>query len=149
MDIALPKTCIELRTTDAAVVREIDALLDTYTDAEIADLLNERGVRTATMQPFTRITVIRLRTAYGLTSRRTRLLKAGLLTPEDVARRYGLHLSTVHQWRRRGLLRAHPVNDKGEYLYEIPSDDLPAKFAWKRAYRVPPRTTSRDTRGAV
>ena len=149
VEIPLPKTCIELRTTDAAIVKEIDTLLDTYTDAEIADLLNERGVRTATMQPFTRITVIRLRTAYGLTSRRTRLLKAGLLTPHDVARRYGLRLSTVHQWRRRGLLRAHPVNDKGEYLYELPSDDLPAKSAWKRAYRVAPRTTSRDTRGAV
>jgi DNA invertase Pin-like site-specific DNA recombinase len=149
VEIPLPKTCIELRTTDAAIVREIDGLLDTYTDAEIADLLNERGVRTATMQPFTRITVIRLRTAYGLTSRRTRLLKAGLLTPEDVARRYGLRLSTIHEWRRRGLLRAHPVNDKGEYLYEIPSTDLPAKFARKGAYHVSPRTPSRDTRGAV
>jgi len=149
VEIPLPKTCIELRTTDAAIVREIDTLLDTYTDAEIADLLNERGVRTATMQPFTRITVIRLRTAYGLTSRRTRLLKAGLLTPEDVARRYGLRLSTVHEWRRRGLLRAHPINDKGEYLYEIPSDDLPTKFARKRAYHVPPRTPSCDARGAV
>jgi hypothetical protein len=150
VEIPLPKTCIELRTTDAAIVREIDALLDTYTDAEIADLLNERGVRTATLQPFTRITVIRLRTAYGLKSRRTRLLKAGLLTPEDVARRYGLRLSTVHEWRRRGLLHAHPVNDKGEYLYEIPSNDLPAKFAWKRSYQAPPRITqSQDRRGAV
>lgn len=150
VEIPLPKTCIELRTTDAAIVKEIDALLDTYTDAEIADLLNERGVRTATLQPFTRITVIRLRTAYGLNSRRTRLLKAGLLTPEDVARRYNLRLSTVHQWRRRGLLRAHPINDKGEYLYELPSNDLPAKFAWKRSYRVSPRMTqSQDRRGAV
>jgi DNA invertase Pin-like site-specific DNA recombinase len=150
VEIPLPKTCIELRTTDAAIVREIDTLLDTYTDAEIADLLNERGVRTATLQPFTRTIVIRLRTAYGLKSRRTRLIKAGLLTPEDVARRYGLQLSTVHEWRRRGLLRAHPVNDKGEYLYEIPSNDLPPKFAWKRSYQAPPRITpSQDTRGAV
>lgn len=46
LDIPLPKTCVELRTTDTAIVREIDELLDTYTDAEIADLLNERGVRT-------------------------------------------------------------------------------------------------------
>ena len=33
VEIPLPKTCIELRTTDAAIVWEIDALLDTYTDA--------------------------------------------------------------------------------------------------------------------
>jgi hypothetical protein len=32
--------------------------------------------------------------------------EALLLTPEDVARRYGLRLSTVQEWRRRGLLHA-------------------------------------------
>ena len=150
LDIPLPKSCVELRTTDAAVVREIDELLDTYTEAEIADLLNERGVRTPTMCPFTRQRVIRLRTAYGLKHRRTRLLEAGFLTPTDVASRYGVKVCTVHLWRRRGLLRAHPVNDKGDYLYEIPPDDLPAKFAHKRSYQAEPRTTpSQTTRGAV
>jgi hypothetical protein len=150
LDIPLPKSCIELRTTDAAIVREIDGLLDTYTESEIADLLNERGVRTATMCPFTRHRVIRLRTAYGLKHRRTRLLDAGLLTPADVATRYGVKLCTVHLWRRRGLLRAHPINDKGDYLYEISRDALPGKFARKGAYQVVPRTAaSRSTRGAV
>jgi DNA invertase Pin-like site-specific DNA recombinase len=150
LEIPLPKTCVELRTTDAAIVREIDQLLDTYTEAEIADLLNERGVRTATLCPFTRNRVIRLRTAYGLKHRRTRLLEAGLLPPADVAARYGVKLCTVHLWRRRGLLRAHPVNDKGDYVYEIPSDSLPGKFAHKGAYHLEPRTTlTRSARGAV
>jgi hypothetical protein len=150
LDIPLPKTCVELRTTDAVIVREIDELLDTYTDAEIADLLNERGVRTATMRPFTRVSVIHLRVRYGLKHRRTRMLEAGLLTPTDLAARYGVRLSTVHMWRRRGLLRAHPVTDKGEYLYEIPADDLPAKFAHKGAYQPESATsTSRSHRGSV
>jgi DNA invertase Pin-like site-specific DNA recombinase len=150
LDIPLPKTCVELRTTDAAIVREIDELLDTYTDAEIADLLNERGVRTATMRPFTRVSVIHLRVRYGLKHRRTRMLEAGLLTPTDLAARYGVRLSTVHMWRRRGLLRAHPVTDKGEYLYEIPADDLPAKFAHKGAYQPESATSpSRSQGGAV
>jgi hypothetical protein len=150
LDIALPKSCIELRTTDAAIVREIDELLDTYTDAEIADLLNERGVRTATMRPFTRVGVIHLRVRYSLKHRRTRMLEAGLLTPSDIATRCGVHLSTVHLWRRRGLLRAHPVNDKGEYLYEIPPDTLPTKFAHKGAYQAESLIAlSRSQRGAV
>ena len=94
--------------------------------------------------------VIRLRTAYGLKHRRTRLLEAGLLTPDDVATRFGVKLYTVHLWRRRGLLRAHPVNDRGDYLYEIPAEDLPAKFAHKRTYQVEPRSpSSRNVRGAV
>jgi DNA invertase Pin-like site-specific DNA recombinase len=150
LDIPLPKSCIELRTTDARIVREIDELLDTYTEAEIADLLNERGVRTATKTPFTRNGVLRLRTAYGLRDRRTRLLHAGLLTPDDVAKRFGVRLTTVHLWRRRGLLRAHPINDRGDYLYEIPPEDLPGKCAHKRSYQAESRTvSSRSIRGAV
>jgi hypothetical protein len=150
LDIPLPRSCIELRTTDAAVVREIDVLLDTCTEAEIADLLNERGVRTVSMQPFTRLRVMSLRAAYGLKHRRTRLREAGLLTPSDISARYGVTISTVHEWRRRGLLRAHPVNNKGEFLYEIPSENLPGKFQHKGDYQEKCRTShSSNVRGAV
>jgi hypothetical protein len=51
LDLALPKSCVELRTTDAEVIKEIDQLIDTYTDGEIADVLNERGVRTVVTTP--------------------------------------------------------------------------------------------------
>jgi len=150
LDLALPKSCVELRTTDAEVIKEIDHLIDTYTDSEIADVLNERGVRTVVTTPWTAARIGRLRGAYHLSDRRTRLLAEGLLTPEDVAARYGVVLSTVHLWRRRGLLRAHPVNDRGDYLYEIPPEDLPAKYAHKREYLVEPVTsTSRNAGGAV
>ena len=82
--------------------------------------------------------------------RRTRLLAEGLLAPQDVAARYGVVLSTVHLWRRRGLLRAHPINDRGDYLYEIPPEDLPAKYAHKREYQVETLTSSPNaSRGAV
>jgi hypothetical protein len=150
LDLPLPKSCTELRTTDAEVVKEIDRLIDTYTDREVADVLNERGVRTVVTTPWTAARVGRLRAIYGLTDQRTRLLAQGLLTPEDVATHYGVVLSTVHLWRRRGLLRAHPVNDRGDYLYEIPPEDLPSKYAHKREYQVEPATTSPNPlRGAV
>ena len=89
LDLPLPKSCVELRTTDAEVVKEIDRLIETYTDGEIADLLNERGVRTVVTTPWTAARVGRLRAIYRLTDRSTRLLAQGLLTPEDVAARYG------------------------------------------------------------
>jgi DNA invertase Pin-like site-specific DNA recombinase len=150
LDLPLPKSCVELRTTDAEVVKEIDQLIDTYTDGEIADVLNERGVRTVVATPWTGARIGRLRTIYRLTDRRTRLLAQGLLTPQDVAARYGVALSTVHLWRRRGLLRTHPINDRGDYLYEIPPEDLPAKYAHKREYQVAPVTLSPNTsRGAL
>jgi hypothetical protein len=150
LDLPLPKSCVELRTTDAEVVKEIDRLIDTYTDGEIADVLNERGVRTVVSTPWTAARIGRLRTIYRLADRRTRLLGQGLLTPQDVATRYGVVLSTVHLWRRRGLLRAHPINDRGDYLYEIPPEDLPAKFAHKREYQAEMPTPSLSvSRGAV
>lgn len=65
-------------------------------------------------------------------------------------KRFGVKLCTVHLWRRRGLLRAHPVNDRGDYLYEIPPEHVPGKFAHKGAYQAETRTTaSRNARGAV
>ena len=85
LDLPLPKSCVELRTTDAEVVKEIDRLIDTYTDGEIADVLNERGMRTVVTTPWTAARVGRLRSIYRLTDRRTRLLAQGLLTPENVA----------------------------------------------------------------
>ena len=107
-------------------------------------------MRTVVRTPWTAARIGRLRTIYRLTDRRTRLLAQGLLIPQDVAARYGVVLSTVHLWRRRGLLRAHPVNDRGDYLYEIPPEDLPAKFAHKREYQVEPLTSaSRTSGGAV
>ena len=148
--IPFPKTCVELRTTDAAVVREIDTLLDTYTDGEIADLLNERGVRTVVATPWTPARVGRLRQTYALKDRRSRLLEEGLLSPDELAERYHVARSTVHLWRQRGLLRAHPVNDRGDYLYEIPPDALPGKWAHKHDYE-PDSPTSPSPRagGAV
>lgn len=150
LDIPLPKSCIALRTTDAAVVREIDQLLDTYTDGEIAEVLNERGVRTVVNTPWTPTRIGRLRHAYRLKDRQTRLREQGLLSPDDIATRYGGARSTVHVWRRRGLLRAHPVNDRGDYLYELPPDGLPARSAHKGEYQADPLTSaSRNAGGAV
>ena len=111
------------------------------TDGETADLLNERGVHTVVSMPWTAARISRLRVIYGLCDRRARLLRQGLLAPQEVAVRYGVALSTVHLWRPRGLLRAHPVNDRGDYLYEIPAGDLPAKYAHKREYLVEPVTS--------
>jgi hypothetical protein len=108
------------------------------------------AVRTVVATPWTAARIGRLRTIYGLTDRRTRLLAQGLLTSQDVAARYGVMVCTVHLWRPRGLLRAHPINDRGDYLYEIPPEDLPAKYAHKREYQVEPLTSSPPTsRGAV
>ncbi len=118
LDVPLPKSCMELRTTDAEVVKEIDRLIDTYTDGEIADVLNERGVRTVVTTPWTGARIGRLRTI--LSSHRSAYAAAGTgaSDPARCGRALDGTVCTVHMWRRR-MFRAHPINDKGDF-YENP-----------------------------
>jgi hypothetical protein len=152
LDLPLPKSCVRSCELPMLQVVAGDRQAHRYLHRceKSPSVFNERGVRTVVCTPWTAARIGRLRHAYQLVDRRSRLLAQGLLTAEDVAVRYGVVVSTVHLWRRRGLLRAHPVNDKGDYLYEIPSEDLPAKHAHKREYHVPASTTpSRAAGGAV
>ncbi len=132
LTLPLPLMSWQIRQTESAVVQEVDRLLDHHTEAEIAALLNEKGYRSGQGKDFNPRIVARIRRSYGLRDRFTRLRAAGLLTLEEYAAAVGVHKDTVKQWRRRGLLRAHPYNDQGACLYEPPGHDAPKKGAWKR-----------------
>jgi len=113
---------------------EIDRLLNTNTELEIASILNERGLLSGTGKRFDRPIVVRLRYAYDLKDRFSRLRAAGLITIDEMALRLDVLPCTVKKWRDHGLLHAHRYNDKGECLYEAPDALLPRKFAHKRVY---------------
>ncbi len=132
--LPLPLSAAELRKTDAAVIREIDRLLNHHTEREIAAILNRKGMRSGEGRSFHRGMIVHLKSAYQLRDRFTRLRAAGMLTAEEVATRIGIAVPSVKGWRYRGLLSAHRYNDKGQCLYEAPADDLPQKGAHKRAY---------------
>ena len=109
------------------MVAAVDRLLEDHTDARIAALLNEKGWRSGKGGWFTRGIVTRIRYQYRLRSRFDRLREAGMLTQEEIADQLGVHTTTVHDWRRSGLLKAHAYNDKPEYLYESVSENRPLK----------------------
>jgi len=134
LTLPLPQSAPELRKTKPAVIAEIDRLLNTNTEREIAAILNERGFRPGVGNRFDRSVVIRLRYAYELKDRFSRLRAAGLMTLEEIADKLDVLPGTVKKWRDRGLLRAHRYNDKGECLYESPDVLLPKKFAHKYSY---------------
>ena len=52
-----PLTAQQLRATHDDVRQQIDALLDEYTDAQVARSLNERGLRTGAGDPFDTVSV--------------------------------------------------------------------------------------------
>ena len=117
-----------IRQTPSEVVAQIDALREHHTDAQIADILNERGHLSGDGKRFHGHRVSDLARAYGLKSRYDRLREAGLLTSRQIADLLGIHVQTANIWRRHGLLRAHACNDNNDFLYEHPGDDPPVKM---------------------
>ena len=125
--LPIPPTAWELRQTSKQVVAEIDTLLDDYTEAEIASILNDRGHVSGEGKRFHTRIVASLRRDYDMKKRYDRLRDTGMLTLEEMADLLGVSTSTVKTWRNHGLLRAHAYTDKNECLYENPGEDPPVK----------------------
>jgi DNA invertase Pin-like site-specific DNA recombinase len=139
LSLPLPLPATQLRKNDSEVVQLVDRLLNHHTEAEVAALLNERGLRTIEGKPFHHLNIRHIRLAYGLPDRFTRLRARGLLTLNEIADALRVHRTTVLVWRRRGLLRAYPYTERGDYLFEPPAMDAPVKYKWKlpRPHRPP------------
>lgn len=127
LDLPLPLNAWQLRQTEAHVIAEIDRLLDHHTDGEVVAILNQRGLHPGHAERFRRLQFLKLRRAYELDDRFSRLRQRGLLTQEEMAGLLGVSVPTVKQWRYAGLLRAEVYNDKGACLYKPPGDDPPQK----------------------
>ncbi len=120
--LPLPRSAPDLRRTDPAVITEIDRLLDDQTDAQVAELLNARGVRPGVADRFTAAIVTHLRHKYRLTDRFTRLRARGLLTLPEVSALLGAHPATVKGWAREGRIDSVLLHDNGERLFPRPAD---------------------------
>ncbi|MCZ7665386.1 MAG: recombinase family protein [Thermoleophilia bacterium] len=121
LHLPLPLNAAQLRKVDAAVVAEVDRLLEEHTDAEIADILNGRGFLPGVAERFSLGIVRTLRLTYGLTDRYTRLRRRGLITLEEVSELLGADPGTVKVWARRGHIDSEVYNDKGQRLYVRPT----------------------------
>jgi hypothetical protein len=113
--------------TSPEVVAEVDRLLNDHTEAQIAVLLNDGGWRSGTGRAFTKRMISQIRCQYRLKSRYSRLREAGMLTQQEIADQLGIHTTTVHHWRRNGVLKAHAFHKKPEYLYEPVGTNRPVK----------------------
>jgi DNA invertase Pin-like site-specific DNA recombinase len=115
-----PLTPQQLRATDPEVRQQIDALLDEYTDAQVANVLNQRELRTGTGDAFDGVSVQWVRFSAKLKSLKKRLIDAGWLTTKQVAAQLGVSLSTVGTMRSKGRLKGRVCSDKGEWVYWLP-----------------------------
>jgi DNA invertase Pin-like site-specific DNA recombinase len=148
--LPLPKRSWERWTTKPEIIREIDRLLDQHSDAEIAGILNERGVRTGCGTSFTTRKVCCIRRYYTLKSRRLRLQAAGWMTHREVATLLDCPPTLVNHWRGVGLLTGIHFDDRNDFLYQRPSDDVVAQIrARQQRSRWIPRNPQPHISGAV
>jgi hypothetical protein len=137
-----PQPAWAIWQTSPEVVAEVDRFLNDHNEAQIVVLLNERGWRSGTGRVFTKRMIFQIRCQYRLKSRYSRLREAGMLTQQEIADQLGIHTTTVHHWRRNGLLKAQAYHNKPEYLYEPVGTDRPVKMQGLK--RTDPRRFPKD-----
>ena len=135
-----PKSSAQQVKTERMVVDLVDQLLEHHISSEIADILNEKGLRPGGSARrgqagarFTDLRVIYLVHQYGLRSRYDRLRDRGMLTKAEAASRFGITESTLTRWAAHGLVTRHAYNGHA-YLYEAPGPNPPLKHSsrWNR-----------------
>ena len=131
LELGRPLPAWALRQTGTQVVAAVDELIAHHTDNEIADILNERGMRSGEGRALHRLMIRRIRLAYGLKGRYERLREAGYLTGVEIATELGVAVATVKAWRLKGWLQATAYDDKPHYLYAPLGADPPKKYRWK------------------
>ena len=128
-----PKSSAQQVKTAPMIVALVDELLDKHIYSEIADILNQQGLRPGgsarTGRSSTRFTALRvayLTHRYALRSRYDRLSDRGMLTKAEAAARLGIHELTLVRWAEYGMVTRHAYNAHA-YLYELPDSNLPVK----------------------
>lgn len=135
-----PKSSAQQIKTLPEIVQLVDKLLGDHIYAEIADLLNERGMRPGGSARrerhdtrFTSLRVAYLAHQYGLRSRYDRLRERGMMTKAEAAAHLGIHEATLVRWAQHGLVTRHAYNAHA-YLYEQAGPNAPVKHCsrWDR-----------------
>ncbi len=116
-----PLPIAQIRKFKPELVAEVDRLLDLHCDREVADILNQNGWRTWEARPFNLKKVAWVRRAYKLSSRHDRLRRRGMLTTREVAAKFGVSETAVHEWGRQGLIKKCCTDSLNRGLWEIPS----------------------------
>ena len=149
LHVPIPLNCIEARRTGREALDLIAALARDHTDDQIAELLNERGIRTGTGRPFTRGRVDFLRRSRRIPGYYEHLRRAGLVTGEEIRTRTGISEGALRRLRRAGLVRAIRC-DRKHWLYENPSEDVLNRYTRQRRSAGDARAESESrARGAV
>ena len=124
LHLPAPVLAWELNRTSKALIDRIDSLLDEYTDAEIADILNGEGKTSATGMTFSPIVVGTIRRRAGLKSRYERLRERSLLSLCEISTKLSISTKTVREWAEAGIIKTYRFNNRNSCLYEFDGETL-------------------------
>lgn len=133
--LSRPLPIAQIRKFKPELVAEVDRLLDHHCDREVAETLNQRGLQTWEGKPFNLKKIAFIRTAYKLASRYERLRRRGMLTTREVAERFNVGETAVHQWGREGLIIKSTTDSLNRGLWEIPQGHTIIKGCGGRSAR--------------
>jgi len=122
LHLPLPQSVTVTRKSKLELIAQLDGLLNEHSEAEVAQLLNERGWRSSTGQPFSLTLVQGLRRTYHLKSRFVRLQEQGLLTARQIEDMLGPGTNRAKHWRKAGVLKLVKLNQHYKDLYQRPTD---------------------------
>jgi hypothetical protein len=120
LSLERPLPIAKIRKVKPDIVAKVDSLIDNHCDREIAEILNRHGWRTWEGKPFNLKKVAFIRCAYKLSSRRERMRRRGMLTTREVAEKFGVAETTVHQWGLQGLIKKCYSDRLRRGLWDIP-----------------------------
>jgi DNA invertase Pin-like site-specific DNA recombinase len=116
-----PLPIAQIRKFKPELVVTVDQLLDQHCDREIANILNRDGWRTWEGKPFNLKKVAFIRQAYKLASRYERLRRRGMLTTREVALKFSVSETAVHEWGRQGLITKCYSDNLNRGLWTLPA----------------------------
>ena len=116
-----PLPIAQIRKFKPELVVTVDQLLDQHCDREIANILNRDGWRTWEGKPFNLKKVAFIRQAYKLASRYERLRRRGMLTTREVAVKFSVSETAVHEWGRQGLITKCYSDNLNRGLWTLPA----------------------------
>src|SRR6266581_6935644 len=116
------------RRSTQEVITLMDQLLDDYTDAEVAEQLNQRGWRTYEGKLFHATRVLSLRRYNHLKDHGARLRERGFLSATEAAQAYGVSPETIRNWGRTGCIPMYHADGRGIMLFPPPGEHPHHKY---------------------
>lgn len=105
-------------TTRPEIIKEIDYLTNYCIPAEIADILNSKGIKSGQGQTFNKRIIENIIREYKLKNRYTRLREAGFLNLSEKMNEMGASQVTIQKMRETGMINFHRYCDRPIFLYE-------------------------------